>query len=156
MTTTTETTSYRWPRSLVLRPVGVVLTMLGGFWLGGVGYDHWTGDGLGSRVPVVALALTVVVLGAAIWFVSRPPLVLELAPRGYRLHHLRGGGVPAAGWRDVESAQTQDTADGPALVIKLSGGRRSVVPRALLGSRAEEAAGEVRGRLDAAYGYRPL
>ncbi|MBA2772835.1 MAG: hypothetical protein H0U36_02145 [Nocardioidaceae bacterium] len=156
MTATPGTTRYRWPRPLVLRLVGMGLALLGAAWVVGAAVDKLSGGGLGSTVPPLALVMTVVVLGAAAWLVSRPPMVLELSVGGYRLHHLRGGGVSSAGWRDVESAQTQDTADGPALVITLSDGRRSVVPRALLGGRAEEAAGEVRGRLDAAHGYRPL
>ncbi len=156
MTAIPDTTRYRWPRPLVLCLVGRVLAVLGAVGVVAVAFEQWAGGGVGSTVPLLALVVTVVVLGAAAWLVWRPPLVLELSARGYRLHHLRGGGVPDADWRDVESAQTQDTAHGPALVIKLSDGRHSVAPRALLGGRAEEAAGEVQERLDTAYGYRPL
>ncbi|MBA2699449.1 MAG: hypothetical protein H0U61_11890 [Nocardioidaceae bacterium] len=156
MTTSPDTTRYRWPRPLVLRSTGVVLAAVGVVWLVGMGYARWIGDGLSAPVHLVASAVTVVVLGVAIWLVSRPPLVLELSTQGYRLHHLRGGGVPNAKWREVESAQTEQTADGPALVMQLADGSRSVVPLTLLGNRTGEAKREVHERLNSAYGYRPL
>ena len=153
MATTRDITRYRWPPALVLRSMGPLIAAVGTCWLVLVAYLAAGGGGIWSAA---AAAATAVVLGVAVWLLRHPPLVLEMSTTGYRLHHLRGGGVLRADWREVESADTRPTTDGPALVISLNGGRCSVVPLALLGSRANEAARELHERLNAGHGYRPL
>ena len=151
-----DTTQYRWPRPLMLRFTGVVTAALGTLWIVGVVFDVWVVSGLGATVYVVALSATALVLIVALVLLGRPPLVIEMASDGYRLHHLRGGGVATAQWRDVESAQTQSSSNGPLIVIQLKDGRRSLLPLTLLGARAVEAEREIHDRLSTGHGYRPL
>ncbi len=149
------TTRYRWSRALVLRPIGVVVALLGVLWVVGVAAVEWTSSGLDGFV-VVALAVTGLILVAAVVTTARPPVVLDLSPEGYRVRHVRGSGIPAAAWRDVESVVTRPSAAGAMVVFELAGGRQSVLPVALLGGRAREAEREIHDRLNTAHGYRAL
>ncbi len=151
-----ETSQYRWPTPLVLRLVGRITALLGAVWILGIFVDIGTGADVGPRGYAVALIFTLALLAAALVMLWRPPLVIEVTADGYRLHHLRGGGVASARWRDVGSAKTQSTPNGPVLVIQLSDGRRSLVPLTLLGARAAEVEREIHDRLTVGHGYRPL
>ena len=151
-----DTTQYRWPRPLMLRVGGVVTAALGPLWIVGIAFDRWIVSGLGATVHALALATTAAILVVALALLGRPPLVIELAPDRYQLHHLRGGGVATAQWRDVKSAQTQSTSSGPLIVLQLKDGQRSMVPLTLLGARAVEAEREIHDRLSTGHGYRPL
>ena len=155
---TTDVSTYRWSRAQVLRAVGLLAVLLGLMWLVVGAVSAWAGAGaaVGSLLWMVAGGLTALGLAVAIWLVVRPPSVLELSPTGYRVLHLRGGGVPTAEWSDVESVHTQALAAGPAVVVELSGGRTSIVPLSLLGLRATEAQREMHNRLNTAFGYRRL
>jgi len=144
---------YRWPRPLIVRPFGVTLVWLGLGWV--VGVLLAPALGLGSMFVTVAGVVTVLIVLGGIYFVLRPPLVLALTPSAYRVHHVRGSGVPGAEWSDVDTAQVGDTVAGQALLIELKDGRRSIVPLLLLGAQANTAAKDVHDRLDSAYGYRP-
>ncbi len=152
-----EASQYRWPAPLVLRLVGRLTALLGGLWILGICVDLAVGAGGSPRwAYVVALGCTVALVAAAGVFVWRPPLVIEMTADGYRLQHLRGGGVAHARWREVGSVTTQSTPNGSVLVVQLVDGRRSLIPLTLLGARAEEAEQEVHERLNTAHGYRPL
>jgi hypothetical protein len=151
-----DTTQYRWPRPLMLRLSGVVTAALGTLWIVGIAIDVWVVSGLGATLYVVGLSGTAVVLVVALVLLGRPPLVVEMAPDRYRLHHLRGGGVATAQWHDVESAQTQSSSNGPLIVIQLKDGQRSLLPLTLLGARSVEAEREIHDRLSTGHGYRPL
>ncbi len=147
---------YRWPRSRLVRPLGVVLVVLGATWVAVLAAVAVAGhaDASAPYAALTAVSLLVAVVAGAL--LSRPPAVLELDSDGYALHHLRGGGVQAARWSDVLTVSTGESAAGPVLVFHGKADRRSVVPLALLGHEAQDAAAEVRRRLDDAYGYRPL
>jgi hypothetical protein len=150
-----DITTYRWSRAQVLRSVGLGVVALGLMWLVIGAASAWRGE-VGSVLSVPAAAVTGLGLGVAIWLVVRPPRVLALSPTGYRISHLRGCGVPAADWSDVESVETRLATGGPAIVVELSGGRTSLVPLSLLGLRAGEAQREMHNRLNSAFGYRRL
>ncbi len=150
-----DVTTYRWSRAQVLRSVGLGVALLGLMWLGIGTASAWRRD-VGSVLSVGGAALTGLGLTAAIWLVARPPRVLALSAAGYRIFHLRGGGVPAADWFDVESVETRSATGGPAIVVELSGRRTSLVPLSLLGLRASEAQREMHDRLNSAFGYRRL
>ncbi len=150
-----DTTRYRWSRALVLRPVGVVVAALGVVWVVGVAVVELTATGPEGAF-VASLAVTGLILVAAVVAIARPPVVLDLSSERYRLRHLRGSGTPTAAWRDVESVVTRPSSAGAMVVFELAGGRQSVLPLALLGARAPEAEREIHDRLNTAHGYRAL
>jgi hypothetical protein len=80
--------------------------------------------------------------------------VLRLTAEGYAVGWVRGAGVRHETWQAVESVQTVRLGADRALCVTLAGGRRSVVPLALLGSRQVEATREVHDRLTTAHGDR--
>ncbi len=152
----TDVTTYRWSRAQVLRVVGLLAALLGLLWLLVGAAGAWGGQGAVTVLSLVAAGLTALGLAAGIWLVIRPPRVLELSDTGYRIVHLRGGGVPAAEWSRVESVHMQASTSGPAIVVELAGGGTSLVPLSLLGLRATEAQREMHERLNTAFGYRRL
>lgn len=157
MTTThTEASTYRWSRGSLLRLVGVVTVVLGLLWLGVGVLSGWLHAEVGGVVGGVVAALTAAALATACWLIARPPRVLSLSSAGYRIWHLRGGGVPAADWSQVQSVDSRASEGGPVILVELADGRTSIVPVSLLGSRAREAQREMHERLNSAFGYRGL
>jgi hypothetical protein len=148
--------TYRWSRAAVLRLIGVAAVVLGVLWLALGLLGGWLPGTIGSTVEGVCAALTAAALAAGCLLVARPPRVLELSAAGYRIWHLRGAGVHAAGWSQVEAVDTQASRDGRMIVVELSDGRTSTVPVTLLGARALEVQREMHERLNGAFGYRSL
>ncbi|KHL12161.1 hypothetical protein CLV56_1750 [Mumia flava] len=105
-------------------------------------------------VVAVVCGLTVVVSFVA---VLRPARIITLTTSGYQVHRLRDAGVRSAAWTLVERVDDKPNEHGGTdLVIGLEQGRTTRVPMALLGPRALELQREIRARLDAGHGYRPL
>ncbi len=150
-----DVSTYRWARSALLRPLGLAAVAVGGGWLVLVLVLALTHGGA-RTVSAIAAAVTSLLLAAACWVLLRPPGLLELSAAGYRVRHLRGVGVEAAEWAQVQSVDTRPAKGGPVILIDLSDGETSVVPLALLGARAMEAQHEMHGRLNRAFGYRRL
>jgi hypothetical protein len=141
---------YRWSRAYGLRFLGGATIILGVLWLVSAvtGFSWWSLVLLGMGVAVL--------LGCLLRFVSVPPLLLEVSSHGYRLRNVRGGGVPVATWSEVESVSAGRGDEGAVMVVRLSGGRSTVVPLALLGPQAVDAERDMHERLNAAFGYRRL
>ncbi len=152
----TDHVAYRWPRARLIRPLGVVLVLMGCTWIVVLGALGVAGHSHASGPYAVLIVGSLLVAFVAALLLARPPAVLELDSTGYRLRHLRGGGLQSARWSDVTSVSREDSAAGPVLVFHGTGDHRSVVPVTLLGARADEVLAEVRLRLNAAYGYRQL
>ena len=144
------TTCYRWSRAYGLRFVGVSAVVLGVLWMivAVMGFPTWSLVLLGVAGAVVVVCL--------VRFVVVPPVLLELSVDGYRLRHVRGGGVAAAGWPEVDSVTGGAGERGSLMVVTLRAGGTTVVPLVLLGARAVPAERAVHERLNAAFGYRRL
>jgi hypothetical protein len=153
MSTSTPTT-YRWPLVQVVRSAGLVFVVLGVLWVV-VALVHPVLGGAARAVVIVVSLLTLIVTVGAAALAARPPKVLTLTADGYRIHHLRGGGVSSAKWTDVAGVTTVAAPDGPVIVVDL-GARRSVLPVSLLGPRSIEAQRQIHELLNTAYGYRRL
>lgn len=91
----------------------------------------------------VAIAL-VVVLGVVL---TRRVVVLELREAGYRVRFVRGVGVAAARWQEVERLDTAQIAGDRCLVLRLRDGRTTTVPVAAVQGDPEELVRSVRARL---------
>ena len=145
-----EPTTYRLDAAVVLRVVGSLFVVLGLACL-------VAAVTVGSSPLVLVLALLtvlLVVVGAVATL--RPPRILTLSDRGFRVSLVRGAGTTSAEWEDVESVESGVVRGTPAIVLALTGGRSTVVPLSLLGRRNVEAQRDIHQRLNDAYGYRHL
>ncbi|MGI8433791.1 MAG: hypothetical protein ACR2LE_03510 [Nocardioidaceae bacterium] len=143
-------TTYRLGRANVLRVAGVGAAALGLCWV------VTALMGLPSAGVVALAVLTGCLLLATAVLALWPPRVLDLDADGYRVRLVRGAGESQAQWRSVDSVETAPVGGALCLVVSLSGGRSSVIPLSLLGSRSAQAQREIHERLNAAHGYRRL
>jgi len=105
---------------------------------------------------VIGLAVLVViaifVLGSVLvrrWFVVR------VDDTGYRVRFVRGAGVRAARWADVEDVQTQTLAGSRCVVLRLRDGRQTTVPVDLIEGDRDAFVRELQDRLELAHGRKP-
>ncbi len=143
-------TRYRWSRASGLRIVGAVVVGLAVVWVVAAmsGFAGWS-----LVLLTLAAAITV---GCVVRLIVVPPLLLEVSSDGYRLHHIRGGGVHEARWSEVESVEGGGGVRGAVMSVTLTSGQVTLVPISLLGDQGASAEREVHDRLNAAFGYRRL
>ena len=145
-----DVTRFRWSRAYGLRFAGAATICLAVLWViaAFAGFAWWSW-------MLLSIAFAVLV-GCLIRFVWLPPVLLEVSSHGYRLVHMRGGGVPAANWSEVDSVATGRQDDGSVMVVTLTDGRTTSVPLVLLGTHTMAAEREMHRRLNSAFGYRRL
>ena len=98
---------------------------------------------------MVAVVVTGVVL-------TRLTPLVRLDEAGYRVRLLRGTGVRAARWRDVEDVVTATVHGHHCIVLRLRDGRTTTVPVAVLDAAREDFVQDLRQHLDAGHGYRRI
>jgi hypothetical protein len=103
---------------------------------------------------VVAVLGLVAVAGAAMWLRRR--VVVHLDEAGYRVRMVRGVGVAAAPWTDVEELVTRHAAGAPCVVLRLRDRRTSTIPVTALGVDKEEFVRDLQRHLQQAHGLRRL
>ena len=104
-------------------------------------------------VPVLlGLALFV---GAAVVH-QRRGWVVRLTDEGYRVQWVRGAGVTAARWKDVEDAVTTTVAGAPVVVLRLRDGRTTTVPVQVLAADRESFVRDLQQHLQRGHGMRRL
>lgn len=112
--------------------------------------------GLPGIVLTLTVALGVVaILGAAVWL-SRFGTVVRFDPEGYQVRVLRGAGVRAARWKDVEDSVTTTSAGQDCVVLRLRDGRTTTVPVSVLQTTPQAFVDDLRDRLNKGRGYRRL
>lgn len=144
---------YRFAAPLLVRFLGLVLVGLGLLTLLAV-----TAAALlevPGVVTVVVVAVVLAVVGAGLALTRLTPLV-HLDEAGYRIRLLRGAGVRAARWRDVEDVVTATVRGHDCVVLRLRDGRTTTVPVAVLDAPREVFVQDLRTRLDAGHGYRRI
>jgi hypothetical protein len=102
---------------------------------------------------VLVVVLAVVVSGFAL---TRLTPLVHLDAAGYRVRLLRGAGVRAARWRDVEDVVTATVHGHDCVVLRLRDGRTTTVPVAVLDAPREVFVQDLRTHLDAGHGYRRI
>ena len=102
---------------------------------------------------VVAVVLAVVTTG---FVLTRLTPLVHLDDAGYRVRLLRGAGVRAARWRDVEDVVTATVQGHDCVVLRLRDGRTTTIPVAVLDARREVFVQDLRTHLDAGHGYRRI
>ena len=105
---------------------------------------------------VIGLAVVVVVAIFVLGFLLvRRWFVVRVDGTGYQVRFVRGAGVRAARWVDVEDAQTQTLAGSRCVVLRLRDGRRTRVPVDLIEGDRDDFVRELQDRLELAHGRRP-
>ncbi|MFC6695959.1 hypothetical protein [Nocardioides daphniae] len=82
--------------------------------------------------------------------------VVRFTDEGYQVRRIRGAGVDAARWKDVEDAVTSERLGSPVVVLRLRDGRTTSIPVAVLHVDREEFANDVAAHLNRGHGIRPL
>jgi hypothetical protein len=104
-------------------------------------------------IPAVA-GLLALVAGAVT--LGRRGWVVRLTDDGYRVQWVRGVGVAAARWKDVEDAVTTTVADSPVVVLRLRSGATTTIPVEMLAGDREEFVRDLQRHLQRGNGLRPL
>jgi hypothetical protein len=145
---------YRFAQSLLVRSMGALLAVVGG------GIFLVALLVALALVPPVALTVTVVlglaaVIGVAVWL-SRFGTIVRFDGEGYQVRALRGAGVRAARWSDVEDSVTTTSRGQDCVVLRLRDGRSTTVPISVLETTPQEFVDDLRRRLNKGRGYRKL
>lgn len=107
------------------------------------------------RAVVSALVVLLVVLVAGGGYALTRRTWLVRADRvGYRVRLVRGAGVRAARWEDVQDLVTSTVHGARCVVLRLRDGRSTTIPVAVLQGDADDFVRALRARLDLAHGYR--
>ncbi len=104
-------------------------------------------------VPVL-LGLGILVVAAVV--LRRRGWVVRMTDQGYRVQWVRGVGVDAARWKDVEDAVTTTSNGAPCVVLRLRNGGTTTIPVQMLAIDRERFVRELQRRLQDGQGLRPL
>lgn len=140
-----QTVDYRLAPLVTARFVGLYLVLLAIVVFAGtalVFVAGWSGDLL-ILVAVVGL----VGLAVAGWWLRRRAYVLRATPDGYSVRMVRGAGVKAARWTQVEDAITTTIHDHPCVVLRLKDGGTTTIPVSLLAVDREQFVRELQQHL---------
>ena len=102
------------------------------------------------------ILLVVVGVFALAFFLGRRWFVVRLDDVGYQVRFVRGAGVTAARWTDVEDLTTAVVAGSECVLLRLRDGRSTTIPVALIEGDQEEFVDELQRRLDRGHGYKRL
>jgi hypothetical protein len=104
-------------------------------------------------LPVALVVLAVVFTAGAM---VRGTTVVHFDDHGYRVRLIRGAGVKAAGWKEVEDAATATPRDIACVVLRLRDGRTTTIPVAAVAADREDFVRDLREHLQRGQGLRPL
>ena len=145
---------YRFAPALTARLMGWALVGLAVVVLAG------TVTALVLDLPSVVLLVLVLAVLGAIALLARRLRTREFAVRftdeGYQVRHIRGVGVPAARWKDVEDAVTTTAHGSPCVVLRLRSGSTTTIPVDALAVDRDQFVRDVRERLGRGHGLRRL
>ena len=111
---------------------------------------------LPREVLTVAMVLAAVAVVLLALVAVRRAVVVRFDDTGYTVRLVRGAGVRAAEWRQVEDVVATTVAGQRCVVLRLRDGRTTTVPVAVLAVGSEEFVADLRGRLNRGHGYRSL
>ncbi|QIK74690.1 hypothetical protein [Nocardioides piscis] len=108
-----------------------------------------------SLLLVPALVGLAALVAAAV-VLSRRGWVVRLTDEGYRVQWVRGVGVPAARWTEVEDAVTTTSAGSPVVVLRLRNGDTTTIPVDFIAGDREEFVRDLQRHLQQGQGLRPF
>lgn len=104
----------------------------------------------------VVLLVTVAAVLAAAFVLSRRATVVRLDDTGYTVRLVRGAGVKAGRWKDVEDVVATTVAGAPCVVLRLRDGRTTTIPVGILAVPADDFVRDLQQHLNRGHGYRPV
>ena len=145
-------TEYRLNPAVAARVMGAVLVVLAVLVLVSTVLVAVLDLHTGVLLVPVLLGLALFVAAAVVH--QRRGWVVRLTDEGYRVQWVRGVGVDAARWKDVEDAVTATVAGAPVVVLRLRDGRTTTIPVQVLAGDPEEFVRELQRRLQRGHGMR--
>ena len=146
--------AYRLARAYAVRPLGLAVCATGVAVIALAGARAADAPGWLQTVLLAVVVLLALVSLLAAVVVLRPPTIVRLDGRGFRVRRL--GGTEVGSWRDVEDVAGEVRAGQRVAYMRRRDGGATVLPLALLEAAADEVEREVRRRLDSAHGYRRI
>jgi len=107
---------------------------------------------LSAVVVVVVAALGLAAVLVAGHLLTRHAYVVRLGEDGYQVRMVRGAGVRAARWTEVEDAVTASPRGVDCVVLRLRDGRTTTIPVQVLAADREDFARDVRAHLERGFG----
>ena len=156
VTVLVPTSAYRLARAYAVRLLGVAAVASGLAVVLLVLARSLDAPGLVTgALLTVAIALGTATLLAAL-AVLRPPTLLRLDAAGYVVRWPGGRGQLQGDWEQVDDVTGDRQAGQPVVLLRHRNGETTSLLLGLLDAPAREVEDDVRRRLNAAYGYRPL
>lgn len=104
---------------------------------------------------VVAVVVALLVAGLGAWLTAAA-YVVAAGAEGYRVRFVRGAGVTAAGWTDVQDAVATTAHGYRVLILRLRDGRTTSIPVSLLRIDKDDFVRAMQRHLQAGQNVRPL
>ena len=146
--------SYRLAAAVRLRLLGTVLAVLGGLVLV-VGLLVALLD-VPDTAFTVALTVSIALLLLSGYGLLRAAPLVSLDEVGYRVRYLRGAGVVAARWHEVQDVVTATVHGDDCVVLRHRDGRSTTIPVAVLDAPREDFVRDLGEHLHRGHGYRPV
>ena len=145
---------YRFAPALTARLMGLTLVALAGAVL--IGTIAAVLLDLPSIVLLVLVVLVLVVISLTARRLRGREFAVRFTDDGYQVRHIRGAGVEAARWKDVEDAVTATTHGSLCVVLRLRNGTTTTIPVEALAVDREQFVRDVQARLRGGEGLTPL
>lgn len=110
---------------------------------------------LHTVVLVIPVAVGLVLFLLALVLLRGRGWLVRFTPEGYQVQWVRGVGVAAARWKDVEDAVTTTTVGAPTVVLRLRDGGTTTIPVQMLAIDREQFVRELQQHLQDGQGLRP-
>ena len=106
------------------------------------------------EVMSVLVVLVVVAVFGAGYLLTRRTYVVRADAEGYRVRLVRGAGVKAAHWQDVEDVVATHVAGARCVQLRLRNGGTTTIPVDVLAIDGDDFVHDLQNRLDRGHGYR--
>ena len=106
-------------------------------------------------MSVLVVLAVVAVLGGGL-LLTRRTYVVRADADGYRVRLVRGAGVKAARWQDVEDVVATHVAGARCVQMRLRDGGTTTIPVDVLAIDGDDFVRELQNRLDRGHGYRRI
>jgi hypothetical protein len=149
-----EPVDYRLAPAFVVRLLGLALVALAVLLFFGTAVVALAGLPLDVLIAVVLVA--VLAAAAFAWWLRSRAWVLRCTDDGYRVRLVRGAGVRAARWSEVEDAVAAYRRGVACVELRLRDGRATTIPVGVLAVDKDGFVRELQRRLQRGHGLRPL
>ena len=106
------------------------------------------------EVMSVLVVLVVVAVFGAGYLLTRRTYVVRADAEGYRVRLVRGAGVKASHWQDVEDVVATHVAGARCVQLRLRNGGTTTIPVDVLAIDGDDFVHDLQNRLDRGHGYR--